>query len=137
MSTAKERYYSLIEDFEIGVLQEITDYVSELEQELAKLKESQTQKSIIKLCERVDKAEQQVEELKKAIDFYYKIHIGRVQKSMPYEIKPTCPHCKKQMTIKLNIVDKLQARIKYLEKELESNNAAAQTLKNIFGEFKK
>ena len=93
MSTAKERYYSLIEDFEIGVLQEITDYVSELEQELkdselrrkdlltslqrvnvqiteleqelAKLKESQTQKSIIKLCERVDKAEQQVEELKK------------------------------------------------------------------------
>jgi hypothetical protein len=32
---------------------------------LAKLKESQTQKSIIKLCERVDKAEQQVEELKK------------------------------------------------------------------------
>ena len=65
MSTAKERYYSLIEDFEIGVLQEIIDYVTELEQELAKLKESQTQKSIIKLCERVDKAEQQVEELKK------------------------------------------------------------------------
>jgi hypothetical protein len=61
MSTAKERYYSLIEDFEIGVLQEIIDYVAELEQELAKLKESQTQKSIIKLCERVDKAEQQVE----------------------------------------------------------------------------
>ena len=55
---------------------------------------------------------------------------------MPFEIKPTCPHCKKQLTIKLNIVDKLQARIKYLEKELESNNAA-QTLKNIFGEFKK
>jgi hypothetical protein len=65
MSTAKERYYSLFEDSEIGILQEITDYVSELEQELAKLKESQTQKSIIKLCARVDKAEQQVEELKK------------------------------------------------------------------------
>jgi hypothetical protein len=48
---------------------------------------------------------------------------------MPYEIRPTCSHCKKQLTIKLNIVDKLQARIKYLEKELESNNAA-QTLKN-------
>ena len=57
--------------------------VAELEQELAKLKESQTQKSIIKLCERVDKAEQQVEELKKAIDFYYKIHIGRIQKVCP------------------------------------------------------
>ena len=55
---------------------------------------------------------------------------------MPYEINPTCPHCKKQLTIKLNIVDKLQARIKYLEKEFENNNAA-QTLKNIFGEFKK
>lgn len=55
---------------------------------------------------------------------------------MPYKIKPTCPHCKKQLTIKLNIVDKLQARIKYLEKELENNNAA-QTLKNIFGEFEK
>lgn len=40
-------------------------YVAELEQELARLKESQTQKSIIKLCERVDKAKQQVEELKK------------------------------------------------------------------------
>lgn len=34
MSTAKERYYSLIEDFEIGVLQEIIDYVTELEQDL-------------------------------------------------------------------------------------------------------
>jgi hypothetical protein len=55
---------------------------------------------------------------------------------MPYEIRPLCPHCKKQLTIKLNIVDKLQARIKHLEKELGSNNAA-QTLKNIFGEFKK
>jgi transcription initiation factor IIE alpha subunit len=55
---------------------------------------------------------------------------------MPYEINPTCPHCKKQLTIKLNIVDKLQARIKYLEKKLENNNDL-QTLKNIFGEFKK
>jgi transcription initiation factor IIE alpha subunit len=55
---------------------------------------------------------------------------------MTTQINPTCPHCKKQLTIKLNIVDKLQARIKYLEKELGSNNAA-QTLKNIFGEFKK
>jgi hypothetical protein len=38
MSTAKERYYSLIEDFEIGVLQEITDYVAELEQQVEELK---------------------------------------------------------------------------------------------------
>jgi hypothetical protein len=51
---------------------------------------------------------------------------------MPYEIKPTCPHCKKQLTIKLNIVDKLQARVKNLEKELQDYNAL-ETLKNIFG----
>jgi hypothetical protein len=38
MSTAKERYYSLIEDFEIGVLQEIIDYVTELEQQVEELK---------------------------------------------------------------------------------------------------
>lgn len=79
MSTAKERYYK--SGFSDQII--VTDYVTELEQELAKLKESQTQKSIIKLCERVDKAEQQFEELKKAIDFYYKKHIGRVQKVCP------------------------------------------------------
>lgn len=47
-----------------------SDY-KELEQELSKLKESQTQKSIIKLCNRVDKAEQENFELKRAISFYY------------------------------------------------------------------
>lgn len=64
MSTAKERYKSYLAMCD-GDMSAVTDYVSELEQELAKLKESQTQKSIIKLCERVDIAEQQVEELKK------------------------------------------------------------------------
>lgn len=37
MSTVKERYYSLIEDFEIGVFQEVMDYVKELEQEIEDL----------------------------------------------------------------------------------------------------
>jgi len=45
-----------------------SDY-KELEQELTKLKESQTQ-----LCNRVDKAEAEKAELKKAISFYYTYH---------------------------------------------------------------
>ena len=66
MITAKERYYELKKQtdkcFE-GVHDTIHDYVIELEQELTKLKESQTQKSIIKLCNRVDKAEADKAEL--------------------------------------------------------------------------
>ncbi len=50
---------------------------------------------------------------------------------MPYEIKPTCPHCKKQLTIKLNIVDRLQARVKELEKQLKENDGL-RILKDIF-----
>ena len=47
------------------------------------------------------------------------------------EIKPTCPHCKKQLTIKLNIVDRLQARVKELEKQLKENDGL-RILKDIF-----
>ena len=50
---------------------------------------------------------------------------------MPYEINPTCPHCKKQLTIKLNIVDKLQARVKELEKQIKENDGL-RILKDIF-----
>ena len=50
---------------------------------------------------------------------------------MSYEIKPTCPHCKKQLTIKLNIVDKLQARVKELEKQMKENDSL-RILKDIF-----
>jgi len=60
MITAKEKYYELKKQTDKcfqGVRDPIHDYVTELEQELAKLKESQTQKSIIKLCNRMDKAE--------------------------------------------------------------------------------
>ena len=50
---------------------------------------------------------------------------------MPYEIKPTCPHCKNQLTIKLNIVDRLQARVKELEKQLKENDSL-RIFKDIF-----
>ena len=72
MSTIKR--YKIFSDCECGTLS--WDYeedvkgmwcdakeVTELEQELTKLKESQTQKSIIKLCNRVDKAEADKAEL--------------------------------------------------------------------------
>lgn len=72
MTTAKEKYYELKKQadkcFE-GVHDPIHDYVTELEQELTKLKESQTQ-----LCNRVDKAEAENVGLKKAISFYYTYH---------------------------------------------------------------
>jgi predicted RNase H-like nuclease (RuvC/YqgF family) len=67
MSTAKERYYSLIEDFEIGVLQEIIDYVTELEHSLQDSEErcKLFEDSGILLSKRITELEQQVEELKK------------------------------------------------------------------------
>ena len=61
MTTAKERYYELKKHADKcfqGVRDPIHDYVIELEQELTKLKESQTQ-----LCNRVDKAEADKAEL--------------------------------------------------------------------------
>ena len=68
MITVKERYYELkkqTDKYFEGFRDPIHDYVTELEQELTKLKESQTQKSksIIKLCNRVDKAEADKAEL--------------------------------------------------------------------------
>ena len=71
MITVKERYYELkkqTDKYFEGFRDPIHDYVTELEQELTKLKESQTQKSIIKLCNRVDKAEQEKAELKKEVE---------------------------------------------------------------------
>lgn len=61
MTTAKEKYYELKKQTDKcfqGVRDPIHDYVIELEQELTKLKESQTQ-----LCNRVDKAEAEKAEL--------------------------------------------------------------------------
>jgi len=72
MTTVKERYYELkkqTDKYFEGFRDPIHDYVAELEQELTKLKESQTQ-----LCNRVDKAEAENVGLKKAISFYYTYH---------------------------------------------------------------
>lgn len=51
---------------------------------------------------------------------------------MPYEIKPICPKCGNMITIKLNIVDKLQARVRALEAMLKERDAV-ETLKDMFG----
>lgn len=70
MITVKEKYYELkkqTDKYFEGFRDPIHDYVIELEQELSKLKESQTQKSIIKLCNRVDKAEVDKAELMKFV----------------------------------------------------------------------
>ena len=81
MSEARDRYYN----YKFGVGGATSDthfsavhdnYITELEQQLSKLKESQKQKQIIKLCERLDKAEQQNEqmiELLKFISEYFDI----------------------------------------------------------------
>lgn len=58
MSEARERYYKWIDDENWKVREFIKPYVFELEQQNKQLKESQTQKQIIRLCNRLDKAEQ-------------------------------------------------------------------------------
>lgn len=50
---------------------------------------------------------------------------------MAYEIKLICPHCKKETTIRLFIVDRLKARIRELERQLKSGNDL-QSLRDIF-----
>ncbi len=65
MNTAKEKYYELkkqTDKYFEGFRDPIHDYVTELEQELTKLKESQTQ-----LCNRVDKAEAEKAEIMKFV----------------------------------------------------------------------
>ena len=62
MSEARDRYK------EVDLWKEnnraiFIDYIEELEHQITELKESQKQKRIIRLCERLDKAEQQKAEL--------------------------------------------------------------------------
>ena len=45
---------------EEDIIISLHDKIEELEQQITELKESQKQKQIIKLCERLDKAEQQI-----------------------------------------------------------------------------
>ena len=66
MSEARDRYYKCLEGWGY-VTPESREYIAELEQQLSKLKESQKQKQIIKLCERLDKAEQQNEQMIEAL----------------------------------------------------------------------
>ena len=64
MSEARERYYAEELESWITISREVAhDYVTELEQQLTELKESQKQKQIIILCNRLDKAEQQNKDL--------------------------------------------------------------------------
>lgn len=56
--------------------------IKQLEQQIAQLQESQKQKSIIKLCERLDKAEQQNKELRKTLK-QCMIWLQKESKSMP------------------------------------------------------
>ena len=64
MSEVRENYYKYLEDmkkiYHEGFRDVITEYVDKLEHQITELKESQKQKQIIKLCERLDKAEQQI-----------------------------------------------------------------------------
>jgi hypothetical protein len=66
MSEVRERYYECLEGWGF-VNPEAKDYITELEQQITELKESQKQKQIIKLCERLDKAEQQNEQMIEAL----------------------------------------------------------------------
>ena len=71
----KDRYYEYIRIMQItdnNVSRTVTNYVTELEQQLSKLKESQKQKQIIRLCERLDKAEQQNKQMIEALIMIYK-----------------------------------------------------------------
>ena len=66
MSEARDRYYKCLEGWGY-VTPESREYVAELEKQLTELKESQKQKQIIRLCERLDEAEQQKAELIEAL----------------------------------------------------------------------
>lgn len=68
MSEAREKYYE-----ELNLKNMITHgaankYIAELEHQITELKTSQKQKQIIKLCNRLDKAEQQNKQMIEALD---------------------------------------------------------------------
>ena len=64
MSEAKEAYYKLKHE-----LEQIDDYVTELEAETEQLKNSQSQKQKIKLHEKIEQLEVEKAELLKYIEF--------------------------------------------------------------------
>ena len=75
MSEARERYYAEELESWITISREVAhDYVTELEQQLSELKESRKQKQIIRLCNRLDKAEQQNKQMLECLILIYTEH---------------------------------------------------------------
>ena len=62
MSEARDKYKE-VDPWKENNRAIFIDYIEELEHQITELKESQKQKRIIRLCERLDKAEQQKAEL--------------------------------------------------------------------------
>ena len=61
MSEARLLYNHVVDSLKDKQVRDtIRTYVDELEQQITELKESQKQKQIIRLCQRLDKAEQQI-----------------------------------------------------------------------------
>ena len=93
MSEAREKYYKLKHELEHlghdGLRGEIEDYIEELQQANNQLKESQKQKQIIKLCERLDKAEQQNERMLEVLKESYKGFLNTQMYSHTDMIKQT------------------------------------------------
>jgi cellulose biosynthesis protein BcsQ len=67
MNNEIENIISHIQPFEDSL--KVNEYIEKLEQQLTDLKESQKQKQIIRLCNRLDKAEQQNKQMIELLKF--------------------------------------------------------------------
>ena len=88
MTTAKEKYYELkkqTDKYFEGFRDPIHDYVTELEQELkdSELRRKDLLTSLQRVNVQITELEQQGEESKKAIDFYYKFILKEFKKVCP------------------------------------------------------
>ena len=73
MSEARDKYLKNLETYDCEYFGcQAEDYVAELEQQITELKESQKQKQIIRLCERLDEAKQQNERMIELLIEYLK-----------------------------------------------------------------
>ena len=68
MSEAREKYDFWVVMNHAWNIDDVINYVTELEQQLSELKESQKQKQIIILCNRLDELNRQKEQLKEILD---------------------------------------------------------------------
>lgn len=62
----------------------IEPYVTELEQQITELKESQKQKQIIKLCERLDEAKRQNKQMLEALIYFMKPNTMMLEDGLYY-----------------------------------------------------